>query len=116
MHIALPPATSRVNSFLTVLRPIFSTLLVCSPLAWAQTTPLPAAGNGSNTTSASVNQPASKTNQLIEHISIEDGATRIDEMRFGGQTKSITVQPKGGMPAYDVQPETGVRTWKIFGY
>lgn len=110
-------------SHLTAPLIVFSALITCAGLSQAQTqpspqTPLPvtALSGDSNVTSASVNQPASKANQLIERISIEDASTRIDEVRFGGQTKSITVQPKGGMPAYDVQPETGVRTWKILGY
>ena len=108
---------------LTASKLVFGTLIVFAGLTHAQTqpaqhAPLPvtALSGDANMTSATVNQPASKANQLIERISIEDASTRIDEVRFGGQTKSITVQPKGGMPAYDIQPETGVRTWKIFGY
>ncbi len=62
--------------------------------------------------------------QLTERIIIEDGGARISELRFGGETRSITVQPKGGMPAYDVRPNSGAdtqgtsggRTWKIFGF
>ncbi len=62
--------------------------------------------------------------QLTERIIIEDGGARISELRFGGETRSITVQPKGGMPAYDVRPisgadtqnTSGARTWKIFGF
>ena len=52
----------------------------------------------------------------IERIQIEDGGARIDELRVGGETKTITVQPKGGMPGYDVQPVTGARSWKILGF
>ena len=37
----------------------------------------------------------------------------ITELRVGGETRSITVQPKGGMPSYQVQPATGERSWKI---
>ena len=66
--------------------------------------------------------------QLTERIVIDDGGARINELRFGGETRSITVQPKGGMPAYDVRPISGAdtqntsgatsvaRTWKIFGF
>jgi hypothetical protein len=54
--------------------------------------------------------------QRIERIQIEDGGARIDELRVGGETKSITVQPKGGMPGYEVQPLTGARSWKILGF
>ena len=62
--------------------------------------------------------------QLAERIIIEDSGARISELRFGGETRSITVQPKGGMPAYDIRPisgadtqnTSGARTWKIFGF
>ena len=44
-----------------------------------------------------------RKNQKIEFIHIEDAGNRIDEVRVGGQTQSITVQPKtGGAPAYEV--------------
>ena len=66
--------------------------------------------------------------QSTERIVIDDGGARINELRFGGETRSITVQPKGGMPAYDVRPISGAdtqntsgttsvaRTWKILGF
>jgi streptogramin lyase len=98
---------------------VFSALMTCASLSAAQTSAAAKATvalDATSATSASTNQPASKANQLIERITVEDAGSRIDEVRFGGQTRSITVQPKGGMPAYDIQPETGARTWKIFGY
>ena len=68
-------------------------------------------------------------NQRIERIEVEDAGSRIDELREGGQTKSITVQPKAAVPAYQVQPadptgtsagsadsapgSTGRRVWKL---
>ena len=58
----------------------------------------------------------SRTNQTIERIRTEDGGSRIDELRVGGETQSITVQPKVGMPAYQVAPKTGERTWKVLGF
>ncbi len=61
-------------------------------------------------------QSATTTNQLIERIHVEDSATRIDEVRVGGESRSISVAPKSGLPTYDVQPVTGARTWKIFGF
>jgi hypothetical protein len=71
-----------------------------------------------------------RTEQRIEKITHEDRGSRIDELRVGGDTKSITVSPKGGMPAYEVstgnanrQPVSnereagaGARGWKIFGF
>ena len=44
-------------------------------------------------------------NQKGERIQVEDGGSRVDELRVGGQTQQITVQPKTGeVPAYEVQP------------
>ena len=51
--------------------------------------------------------------KLTERIQIEDSGSRIDELRVGGETRSITVQPKGDMPSYQVQPGSGQRSWKI---
>ncbi len=51
-----------------------------------------------------------RQNQKIERIRHEDAGSRIDEVRVGGQTQSITVQPKvEGLPAYDVQPASMIR-------
>ena len=67
-----------------------------------------------------IEQPAntnpSSSNQLIERIRVENSEVRIDEVRFGGETRSISVAPKGRFPAYDVQPKTGERTWKILDF
>jgi hypothetical protein len=53
--------------------------------------------------------PDPRKNQKIEHIHVEDKAVRIDETRYAGQTESITVQPKDGLPAYEIQPATQTR-------
>ena len=54
--------------------------------------------------------PTGKHNQRIEHIRVEDAGSRVDETRVGGQTQSITVQPKvGSMPEYEVQSNDGAR-------
>ncbi len=51
-----------------------------------------------------------RQNQKIERIRHEDAGSRIDEVRVGGQTQSITVQPKmEGMPAYEIQPGSMIR-------
>lgn len=65
--------------------------------------------------------------QRIEHLHIEDAGSRIDEERYGGETRSINVQPKTDVPPYQVQPSdphsreagpgrTGPRTWKILDF
>ena len=47
--------------------------------------------------------------QRTEHIRHEDAGSRIDELRVGGETRSITVKPKGDAPAYDITPESSNR-------
>ena len=55
-------------------------------------------------------QKPDRLNQRTERIRVEDEGSRIDELRVGGQTQSITVQPKlGNLPQYEVQPSDGVR-------
>lgn len=55
-------------------------------------------------------QKPDRLNQRTERIRVEDGGSRVDELRVGGQTQSITVQPKvGNLPEYEVQPSDGVR-------
>jgi hypothetical protein len=46
-------------------------------------------------------------NERIERIRHEDAGSRIDELRVGGQTRNITVQPKNGAPSYEVAPARG---------
>jgi len=55
-------------------------------------------------------QQSGRLNQRTERIRVEDGGSRVDELRIGGQTQSITVQPKvGNLPEYEVQPSDGTR-------
>ena len=59
---------------------------------------------------SSSEQKSDRLNQRSERIRVEDEGSRIDELRVGGQTQSITVQPKvGNLPEYEVQPSDGVR-------
>ena len=92
----------------------FVALLACASGGWAQTGTPPAKPPA--VVGAAPSQPASSANQLIERIHVEGGTSSIDEVRVGGETRSITVQPKGGLPAYDVQPTTGTRAWKVLGF
>ena len=88
---------------LALLSPLL--LLTCISAGWAQS-PAPAAAPA----------PAPTIEKRTERIRVEDAGNRIDELRVGGETKTITVQPKGGMPSYDVKPESGERSWKILGF
>ena len=86
-------------------------------VACAQTGALPAPTGGTPSTSAqgTASQDAAQTraegrrNQKIETIHVEDGGAKVDEVRYGGQTQSITVQPKANVPAYEVLPNDGGR-------
>lgn len=61
-------------------------------------------------------QPELAPGQRSERIRVEDKSVVIDELRVGGETKSITVRPKNGMPTYQVAPATGERSWKVLGF
>jgi len=50
-----------------------------------------------------------RPDKKIERIRTEDAGTRIDELRVGGETQQITVQPKNGGAAYEVKPAEGAR-------
>ncbi len=91
-----------------------SLALTASPL-WAQTA-APVAPARMLPAETPQNTQPSSSNQLIERIRVETADVRIDEVRFGGETRSISVAPKGGFPAYDVKPATGERTWKVLGF
>ena len=56
-------------------------------------------------------QTSGRANQRTERIQVEDAGSRVDELRVGGQTQSITVQPKTGtpLPAYEVRSNDGAR-------
>ena len=89
---------------------VFTLCLAAAGATWAQpAAPLPAANPAGK-------QPATQLEQRAERIHVEDAGSRIDELRVGGETKSIVVQPKGGMPAYQIQPVSGERSWKIANF
>lgn len=70
--------------------------------------------------------------QRVERITHEDKFTRIDELRVGGQTQRIEVQPKNGAPAYEIAPlrstesagqgaggrtgNVGKSSWRLFNF
>lgn len=101
------------------MRPIALLLALLAGAAHAQPAPL-------------VQEPQPlepRKNQKIERIHVEDGAVRIEELRYAGQTQSITVRPKGDMPAYEIVPanpardggsrrstQGGERVWNIFSF
>ena len=87
------------------LRCTLAVLVCVFPLigVQAQTPPPPPAP-------ADAQAPAdARQNQKVENIHTEDSGASVDEVRYGGQTQSITVTPKGGMPSYEVRPTGGAR-------
>jgi len=101
------------------MRLIVSTLALLACAAHAQTAPL-----------VQESQPLEpRKNQKIERLHSEDNAVKIDEVRYAGQVQSITVQPKGDMPAYEIVPANparngdsrrgstgGERVWNLFNF
>jgi len=49
-------------------------------------------------------KPAGRPDPTIQRIHNQDAGSRIDELRVGGETQSITVQPAANVPAYEVKP------------
>jgi hypothetical protein len=83
------------------------------PLAAAQVqTPAPAQKSAAPTAAPEAPEaPArgSRPDRAIERIRTEDAGARIDELRVGGETQQITIQPKTRAPAYEVKPAEGAR-------
>ncbi|WP_374408330.1 hypothetical protein [Hydrogenophaga sp.] len=88
--------------FHPLTRRLLATLALCAALpVVAQTAPGKAAEPAES-------QPlAAGESKVMERITHEDALSRIDELRVGGQTRSIDVKPKNGAPAYEIQPVTG---------
>lgn len=98
-------------------------------LSWAQTT-APAAAPAPGGPLVREETKMDAGTQRIQRIQVEDSGSRIDEVREGGETTSIKVQPKANVPPYDVQPAdmmrpvvpegvpggAGQRTWKILSF
>ena len=53
---------------------------------------------------AAAREPVKTLEQKTERITHEDAGSRIEELRVGGQTRSIDVQTNTQVPGYRVQP------------
>ncbi|MDQ3058417.1 MAG: DUF2782 domain-containing protein [Pseudomonadota bacterium] len=94
----------------TALRSLLLAAFAALPLAAAVAqTPAPAKSAAPAAATQAKPAPSARPDQKIERIHTEDARTRIDELRVGGQTEEITVQPKSGAPAYEVKPAEGAR-------
>lgn len=87
------------------LAPLVCAIGLCAlPLVHAQTPASPAAA------APAESMAPTGVEQKTERIHLEDAGSRIDELRVGGETRTITVSPKGSMPRYEVQPSTANRS------
>jgi hypothetical protein len=80
--------------------------LVMLPLAAQAQAPADAQ---KSTAAAEAPARGSRPDRAIERIRTEDAGSRIDELRVGGETQQITIQPKTSAPAYEVKPAEGAR-------
>jgi hypothetical protein len=88
-------------------RPLIAAAFAALPLA-AALAQAPAQ-NAAPPAPAQVQAPSGRPDKAIQRIRTEDAGTRIDELRVGGETQQITVQPKTGGAAYEVKPAEGAR-------
>ena len=119
------PSQIRTLVFLAALPAVTLFATLCA----AQTPAQPAQTAASAPAVGSTGRP----DQTIQRIRTEDAGSRIDEVRVGGETQSITVQPKvgNGVPAYEVKPSdtargaapstskndtTGSRVWNVLKF
>ena len=81
--------------------PLFALAAATAVTAFAQTVAAPLVQES---------QPQDpRKNQKVQRIHIEDAGAKIDEVRVGGETQSITVKP-ATMPEYEIQPSDMART------
>lgn len=89
-------------------------------------------GSGSATVAQVITPAVLPGDQTILLITVEDDGSRIEELRYGGITESITVSPKLGLPSYEVKATDGahshpvernmtsaplgVRLWNLFDF
>ncbi len=103
----MPAAYNRPMQILTRSFWLAALMILGAAPVGAQTPaePVPApAVNG-----AAPAKPGSRPDRAIERIRVEDAGSRIDELRVGGETQSITVQPAANVPAYEIKPPDAAR-------
>lgn len=92
------------TDLLLLTRRLWPAVALCAALpAFAQSPATPVAPAEST--------PMSGSDKVrVERITHEDALSRIDELRVGGQTRSIDVTPKNGAPGYEIQPSSGAES------
>ena len=91
------------------LLPLFFAAFAILPLAAAVAQTQVPAENAETPKGAKAPTNATRPDRTIQRIRTEDAGSRIDELRVGGETEKITVQPKTDVPAYEVKPAEGAR-------
>lgn len=84
--------------------PLLALLLVAAASQAQAQAPTPAA-----TRDAAQPRAEAAPGKRIERLRTEDAGSRVDEVRYGGETQSITVQTKSGLPEYEIVPANGAR-------
>ncbi len=103
--------TSPLASFLARSAAIVALAFVAGA-GWSQTAPRPAPeALDALQQTEQARQLEGRRNQKVERITHEDAGSRVDEVRYGGQTQSIVVQPKtANAPEYEIAPPSLSRT------
>lgn len=76
---------------------------------------------------AAIQTPVTTLEQKTERITHEDAGSRIEELRVGGQTRSIEVQTNTNVPGYRVEPidpsrsqdgktSSGKSSWRVLNF
>ncbi|MGH6639104.1 MAG: hypothetical protein ACREXN_04645 [Polaromonas sp.] len=96
------------TAFRPLLRLPLAAALAVLPLA-AAVAQTPAQNAAPRTAAEAAPAGGGRPDKAIQRIRTEDAGSRIDELRVGGETQQITVQPKTGVPAYEIKPAEGAR-------
>jgi hypothetical protein len=94
-HHSTPLPLARLTAMLVTLVTAMSVAHAQAPAPADTAQPVPA------------ESPAAARSERIERITHEDELSRVDELRVGGQTRSIEVTPKNGAPSYEIAPAPG---------
>lgn len=108
MKLHLPSSCQAVTIFALLTLPMATTVFAQTANP-AISSPAPAQPQNIDVTPQTA---AGRPDKAVQRIHTEDAGVKIDEVRVGGETQSITVQPKTGskLPAYEVKPTDTTRT------
>ncbi|MGC1173271.1 hypothetical protein [Polaromonas sp.] len=121
------------HPFCSLLLATAASVLACVPALAQTAAPAAAPAPAPVAVEPGTNPASRRPDAAIQRIRTEDAGSRIDEVRVGGETQSITVQPKTNVPAYEVLPSdstkgggtapsksgagaTGSRVWNVLKF